>query len=160
MKHDEIYCTSIVRLSEIAGTFISRNNKSTDIDKSNDLKAVLQECIDTLSNYKDECKRIKKLGLFVNPGHIENMDIQEKLRTFKIFESAYIYYKIIHITVLIRIPNLPSFIKIKNEKDLQTVKQNKNKEIIEIYNTLVNTLVQDDSIAKIKLFIKKHTIPN
>ncbi|SMN21905.1 similar to Saccharomyces cerevisiae YER144C UBP5 Putative ubiquitin-specific protease, closest paralog of Doa4p but has no functional overlap [Maudiozyma saulgeensis] len=160
MKNDEIYCTSIVRLSEIAGTFISKNNKSNDSDKSNDLKAVLQECIDTLSNYKDECKRIKKLGLFTHPENISNVDTQEKLKIFKVFESAYIYYKIIHITVLIRIPNLPSFIKIKNEKDLHTIKQTKNKEIIEIYNTLVNTLVQDDSIAKIKLFIKKHTKPN
>ncbi|KAG0667095.1 ubiquitin-specific protease doa4 [Maudiozyma exigua] len=160
MKNDQIYCTSLVKLSEIAGEFISNSNakKSTNTyDNTNDLKIVLQECIDTLANYKDECKKIKKLQLFNDPEIILTMKHDDKLQIFKIFESAYIFYKIIHITILVRIPNMKSFIKIKNEKDLHTVKQSENKEIIEIYNTLVNTLVQDDSIAKIKLFIKKNS---
>ena len=156
MQPDRVTCASLAHLSDIAGTFISQNN-STNGEKSSDLKYLLQECVDTLSNYRDECKKIKKLGLFTSPESISRLEPKEKLKIFKIYESAYTYYKIIHITILVRIPNLPTFIQIRNEKDIHNSRQKKNLEIIEIYNTLVTTLLEDENIAKIKMFIKKNS---
>lgn len=155
-KSNEVYCASLTRLSEIAGTFISQNNQPSD-NKSNGLKYILQECINTLSNYRDECKKLKKLNLFNDPDSIMKLNKDERLRIYKIYESAYIYYKIIHIMVLVRIPNLPKFIEIKNYKDIQNNDQHKNKELIEIYNTIVNTLLEDKNVSNIKAFIKQHS---
>ncbi|GMM55340.1 ubiquitin-specific protease [Maudiozyma humilis] len=156
MKPDDVHCATLTHLSEIAGTFISQNNSSNG-EKSKDLKYILQECVDTFSNYRDECKKIKKLGLFANPESVSRLEPKERIKIFKIYETAYTYYKIIHITILTRIPKLPTFIQIRNEKDIPNARQKKNQEVIGIYNTLVTTLIGDENISKIKTFIKNNS---
>ena len=133
MRPDDVHCATLTHLSEIAGTFISQNNSSNG-EKSKDLKYILQECVDTFSNYRDECKKIKKLGLFANPESVSRLEPKERIKIFKIYETAYTYYKIIHITILTRIPKLPTFIQIRNEKDIPNARQKKNQEVIGIYN--------------------------
>ncbi|CCF57252.1 hypothetical protein KAFR_0C02590 [Kazachstania africana CBS 2517] len=138
------YCSSISRLSELAETFIFEDG-SRENSKNKSMKFLLQECVDTLSNYKDECKKLKRLQTD------SSIDINDKSRIFEIYESAYIYYKIVHIIILNRIPTLSEFQTIKNDKS-----NRKNQELMEIYNTLVSALAKDENIAQIKNFIKHH----
>ncbi|CCK69944.1 ubiquitin-specific protease DOA4 KNAG_0D01930 [Huiozyma naganishii CBS 8797] len=140
------YCSSLARLSEIAGKFILENEERSPQDSQN-LKLVLQQCIDTLSNYKDQGKRLKNLHL-----NGQRADAQ----VFELYESAYIYYKIMHLLVLSRIPNFIQFQTLKAKNGLSK----NEKELLDIYNTLVKTLLHDENITPIKMFIKAHSRPD
>lgn len=124
----------ISRLSGIADKFISQDETVPS------MKTSLQECIDTLANYQDECKKIKK-----STGNVSSSEL------YSFYESAYIYYKIIHIIVLNRIPNLSQFESAKSKN--ATIKE---RELIQIYNMLVKTLLSDDKIAHIKAYIRSN----
>ncbi|EDO18435.1 hypothetical protein Kpol_1032p28 [Vanderwaltozyma polyspora DSM 70294] len=122
----------IVRLSGIADKFVMQDATSSN------MKVSLQECIDTLANYQDECKKLKRNEPTLSPSE-----------RYSIYESAYIYYKIIHIMVLTRIPSLPQFSSAKSSDAT-----NEDKELMQIYNMLVKTLLSDEKIAQIKSYLR------
>lgn len=125
--------TPFHRLSDIACSVVDGNNQVN----SKDMKFLLQECINTLSNYKDECKKL------------QNMNYKDDL---KVYETAYVYYKIIHIIILTKIPKLSTFNEIKLKHNRKS-----ERELLDIYNTLVKTLLNDEKIAEIKNFIRCHS---
>ncbi|CCE62430.1 hypothetical protein TPHA_0C02770 [Tetrapisispora phaffii CBS 4417] len=137
----------IVRLSEIADKFISQDNKYTN------MKSSLQECIDTLANYQDECKKLKKLSVKNQQDDSDKKDINLLGDIYSLYESAYIYYKIIHIIVLNRIPNLQEFAHSKSQNATK-----EEEELLKIYNMLVKTLLNDDKIQHIKTYLRNNQV--
>ena len=134
------HCSSIQDLTQVAENFTNKKEQN-----GKDMGALLEECIDLLSNYKKECKQIKSARVEYNGKEDDS---------FKLFESAYVYYKIIHLIILSKIPNLNEFKSIKgNER-----KKSKDQELMQIYNTLVNTLLNDDMISDIKAHIKENSL--
>ena len=75
-----------------------------------------------------------------------------------IIQLNYIYYKMIHIIVTTNIPHLNEFAKIKLHKGSTNDGNSNNNtnefQLMNIYNTLLETLLKDENIAKIKNFIK------
>lgn len=100
---------------------------------------LLQVCLDTLEAYKDEYKSLKKNGEMS----------QEQV--YRIYESAYVYYKIVHNLVLNRIPNLTEFHQIKMRSNTS------DKKLMELYNMLVKSLLYDEKISSVKTFVKEHS---
>ena len=148
--HQSKYLT-IAQLTAIAESKINEfiiNDKRKD----RDLSSLLDKCIDILSIYKKNSKDIKSIIFSRNKGAVinSNSDITIQLN--------YIYYKIIHIIVTTNIPLLNEFSKAKLHKssnnDTNTSSNNNEFQLMNIYNTLLETLLSDENIAKIKNFIK------
>ncbi|QLG71101.1 hypothetical protein HG535_0B01390 [Zygotorulaspora mrakii] len=142
MKTEPIkkYCKGIPTLSRLAEKFVFQEDDFHN--RSNDMMTVLQHCLDTLEAYRDVYKKLK----------MERDGLTES-ELFEIYEAAYIYYKIVHINILNKLPNLQEF---------QTVKRQSNsndQKLMEIYNMLVKSLLNDDKIAQIKHFLREHCGP-
>ncbi|CAI4058043.1 hypothetical protein SKDZ_04G2930 [Saccharomyces kudriavzevii ZP591] len=142
---------TIAQLTAIAENKINEfimNGKSKD----RDLSSLLDKCIDILSDYKKYSKDIKDIISCRNKGAITstNYDITIQLN--------YVYYKIIHIIVTTKIPHLDEFAKVKLRKnshsDGNSNSNNNEFQLMNIYNTLLQTLLKDENITKIKNFIK------
>lgn len=134
------FCKSISTLSRLAEKFILQDDKLND--RNNDMTNVLQQCLDTLEAYQDEYKKLKMAG-----------DTLTKSELFDIYESAYVYYKIVHNTVLNKVPSLQEFEIVKKQNSLNDQK------IMEIYNMLVKSLLNDEKISHIKLFLRENANP-
>lgn len=166
------YCRSLTRLSDVAEQFIiddksdpQVHTKHGSLPQQRDLKFYLNQCIHILSNYKDQCKLLKdEYSVLLE----STQTIPDAPRLGKevltILESSYIYYKIIHIIILTKIPNLEEFKNIKGS--ISTSGKNKNdsnhrndKELLGIYNDLFKTLLNDENILQIKSILKKNCHP-
>ncbi|QID83412.1 ubiquitin-specific protease doa4 [Saccharomyces pastorianus] len=142
---------TIAQLTAIAETKINEfiiNGKTKD----RDLSSLLDKCIDILSIYKKNSKDIKVIISCRNKGAMTNSNYDIKI------QLNYIYYKIIHIIVTAKIPHLNEFAKIKSHKssknDGDSNSSNNEFQLMNIYNTLLETLLKDENITKIKNFIK------
>lgn len=129
------YCKSLQSLSDVAEKFVNQND---NLDKS--MKELLQDCIDTLSNYQSEIKKLKKLQ--DNPKNEDH---------FTIYEMAFVYFKIVSQIVLNKIPNLHEYTSSKS------VTSKQGNELLEIYNLLVKRLVTDQKIGEVKKFIRDNS---
>lgn len=136
MSSSKLRCKSMSKLSSIAEQFMTQDSRCGP-DAS--VMILLQVCLDTLEAYKDE---YKKLGP-------NNKMLQEQI--FQTYESAYVYYKIVHNLVLNRIPNLNEFHRIKMRTNTS------DRKLMEIYNMLVKSLLYDEKISDVKTFLKKHS---
>lgn len=134
------YCKSISKLSRIAEQFISQDDRD-DNSKQDDMMGLLQKCLDTLEAYQDAYRKLK-----------DNKTKLSQEELFEIYESAYVYYKIVHNTVLNQVPHLKGFQLVKKQSNTN------DRKLMEIYNMLVKSLLNDDKIAHIKMFIKEHSI--
>lgn len=174
------YCRSLSQLTNVAEQFIIDDlkldqqtlltSKSTNNNNNNklhlnqrDLKYYLNQCIHILSNYKDQCKLLKeKYNIFLSKENSNVLDeafIHLSKDIWIILETSYIYYKIIHIIILNKIPNLKEFINIKNgisNNNNNMSHLRKDKDLIEIYNDLLKTLLNDQNILQIKWLLKKN----
>ncbi|CAR30351.1 ubiquitin-specific protease DOA4 [Lachancea thermotolerans CBS 6340] len=142
MPHSEetrMFCKSLTQLSRIADQFVKQDGENLDME------TLLQECIDTLVNYQDECKKVRKLG----PGP----DTRDPA-VFEAYESAYVYYKIVSQIVLNKIPDLPQFVQAKD-----SAKSQKERGLLEVYNMLLKTLLTDEKIGELRKFLKDHSRP-
>ncbi|EJS44275.1 doa4p [Saccharomyces arboricola H-6] len=154
--HDENIRTrsrylTIAQLTAIAEIKINEfiiNGESKD----RDLSSLLDKCIDILSVYKKNSKDIKDVISCRNKGAISNAN------SGIIIQLNYIYYKMIHIIVTAKIPHLNEFAKIKSHRntnnDYNSNNNNNEFQLMNIYNTLLETLLKDENITKIKNFIK------
>ncbi|CCH61898.1 hypothetical protein TBLA_0F03610 [Henningerozyma blattae CBS 6284] len=133
------------RLSRIAEDFLMQ-----DHERNIDMRSLLQESVDTLANYHDECKKLKKYHNHTRNKSQSSANDDEDLYT--LYESAYIYYKIVHILISTTIPSLKNFSEIKsmNANDHE-------KEMFQIYNMLVKSLSNDEYILTIKNFIRNYS---
>lgn len=197
IQEDLYYCRSLSQLTAVAEQFIiddlkldqqtlltsklnnsSSNNNNNTKSRSNqrDLKYYLNQCIHILSNYKDQCKLLKeKYNIILskeNSNDLNNIFIHLSKDIWIILETSYIYYKIIHIIILNKIPNLKEFINIKIGVINNNVKYNNNnhnnsnsnsasyirkdRDLLEIYNELLKTLLNDQNILQIKWLLKKN----
>ena len=171
------HCKSLSQLSHIAGVLISQDDQAKRRMKSNgkaaggsEFKSLLQACVDSLSDYRDTCKKLQKLGI-LKKGKSNNNDNNSaaslpfpdiksnglRPEDLELLESAYVYYKIVHILVSTRIPNLQEFQNIKAAKNSGGDVSKTERELMEIYNTLLNTMLEDEYIGSIKNFIKTHS---
>ncbi|SCU99812.1 LANO_0F03796g1_1 [Lachancea nothofagi CBS 11611] len=140
MPHSQLarpHCKSATQLIQIADKFVKQDGGNQDME------TLLQECIDTLVNYQEECKKLRKWG--------HKPPIQDP-EVFETYEAAYVYYKIVSQLVLNKIPELPQFVKAKN-----SAKTEREKGLIELYNMLVKTLLTDEKFADIRKFIKDNS---
>ncbi|AMD21862.1 HFR007Wp [Eremothecium sinecaudum] len=139
MPHCEetrVWCRSMSQLSHLAEEFVKDNGSSVT-----DMKLLLQQCVDTLSNYQDECKKIKSI-----PWNGPSRDMCDA------FETAYVYFKIVSLIVLNKIPKLEEYSRAKTDSS------NANgKALLEIYNMLVNRLIKDEKITEIKKFVRENS---
>ncbi|SCU83647.1 LAME_0C05974g1_1 [Lachancea meyersii CBS 8951] len=133
-------CKSVAQLIKIADQFVQQ-----DAGKNQDMEMLLQECIDTLVNYQEECKKLRKWG---------SQHLPQNTEVFEAYEAAYVYYKIVSQLVLNKIPELPEFVHAKNKAETE-----REKGLIELYNMLVKTLLTDEKFAEIRKFIKDHSLP-
>lgn len=123
------------KLRHIAEDFIKE-------DQHKDLMSLLQECIDTLANYHDECKRISNA-------------VNEQTELISLYESAYIYYQIVHGLTSQVIPLTPQFIKAKNASHTGKDRSTHDRQLLEIYHTIVKELSKETNrIDQIKSFLK------
>ncbi|AAS53378.2 AFR007Wp [Eremothecium gossypii ATCC 10895] len=136
IQESRVWCRSISQLSHLAEQFVTENGT-----ESTDMKLLLQQCVDTLSNYQDECKKIKSVSKPVPSKEL-----------YDLYETAYVYFKIVSLIVLNKIPKLEEYARAKSDAVDRTGKQ-----LLEIYNMLVNRLVKDDRIAEIKRFVKENS---
>ncbi|CEP63067.1 ubiquitin-specific protease DOA4 LALA0_S07e01662g [Lachancea lanzarotensis] len=146
MPHKKIAqptCKSTTQLIHIADEFVKQ-----DDGKNQDMETLLQECIDTLVNYQEECKKLRRKGSQNSPQSLGSRD--ENI--FETYEAAYVYYKIVSQLVLNKIPELPEFLHAKNNAETQ-----REKGLIDLYNMLVKTLLTDEKFAEIRKFIKEHS---
>ena len=150
IRHRSKYLT-IVQLTAIAETKINEFIISGEA-KNRDLSSLLDKCIDILSIYKKNSKDIKNIISCRNKGAMINSNSD------MIIQLNYIYYKMIHIIVTTNIPHLNEFAKIKLHKGSTNDGNSNNNtnefQLMNIYNTLLETLLKDENIAKIKNFIK------
>lgn len=134
---NKLFCKSTTQLSAIVDSFVTQDGDD------HDMETLLQECVDTLVNYQEEVKKIKRIGA----GHtVRAKDV------VTCYESAFVYYKIVSQIVLNKIPGLEQFSKAK-----VAPRNDKEKGLMEIYNMLVKTLLTDEKIAEIRKFIKDHS---
>ena len=171
------YCRSLSRLTEIAEQFIIddlKSSRQTSLNNNNklssnqrDLKYYLNQCIHILSNYKDQCKLLKDKYnvLLLKDNNLDDLFTHFNKDIWIALETSYIYYKIIHIIILNKIPNLKEFLNIKN--NIYDGKHNNNntttnshfkkdRDLLEIYNDLLKTLLNDENILQIKWLLKKN----
>lgn len=132
-------CKSLARLSRIAEQFLEQDEKS-GVKHGDEMMGLLQRCLDILETYRDECKKLK--------GAQERLP-QDEL--FEIYESAYVYYKIVHNTVLNRVPSLRQFQVVKKQATTS------DKQLMEVYNMLVKSLLDDEKIGQIKAFLRENS---
>ncbi|SCU78303.1 LADA_0A04962g1_1 [Lachancea dasiensis] len=140
MPHSQVSrprCKSVNQLLKIADKFVQQDGPNQDME------TLLQEGIDTLVNYQEECKKLRKWG-----AHPSALDP----RVAESYEAAYVYYKIVSQLVLNKIPELPLFVQAKNSP-----KTEREKGLIEVYNMLVKTLLTDEKFAEIRRFIKDNS---
>ncbi|AET40567.1 uncharacterized protein Ecym_6184 [Eremothecium cymbalariae DBVPG len=135
IEETHIWCRPMSQLSHLAEQFVTENG--TD---ASDMKLLLQQCIDTLSNYQEECKKIKGMR-----GNVMTKEVYDS------YETAYVYFKIVSLIVLNKIPKLEEYGRAKSD-----LNQN-GKELLEIYNMLVNRLIKDEKISEIKKFVRGHS---
>ncbi|EDZ73173.1 YDR069Cp-like protein, partial [Saccharomyces cerevisiae AWRI1631] len=150
IRHRSKYLT-IAQLTAIAEAKINEFI-ITGKAKDQDLSSLLDKCIDILSIYKKNSKDIKNIISCKNKGAMISSN------SVMIIQLNYVYYKVIHIIVTTNIPHLSEFAKIKLHKstsDEGNGNNNNNEfQLMNIYNTLLETLLKDENIAKIKSFIK------
>ncbi|AQZ12312.1 DOA4 (YDR069C) and UBP5 (YER144C) [Zygosaccharomyces parabailii] len=130
-------CKSISKLSAVAEQFTTQDSRC---GPKADVMSLLQVCLDTLEAYKDEYKKMK------------SKDRLRREQLFEIYESAYVYYKIVHNLVLNRIPNLKEFHQVKRRTTVS------DRKLMEIYNMLVKSLLYDERIAGVKNFLKENGV--
>lgn len=135
-------CKTISRLSGIAEQFLTQDSKSSD-GKDQGMMSLLQRCLDILETYRDEYKRLKVGEANLTQGQI-----------YEIYESCYVYYKIVHNTVLKKVPGLKEFEVVKKQASLN------DQRLMEVYNMLVKSLLHDEKIVQIKAFIRQHSRPS
>lgn len=167
------YCRSLSRLSDVAEQFII--DEKTDqqvltkhgrLPQQRDLKFYLNQCIHILSNYKDQCKLLKdEYSILLETTQATPDAPRLGKQVLTILESSYIYYKIIHIIILTKIPNLEEFKSIKgsistNGKSKNDSSHRNDKELLGIYNDLFKTLLNDENILQIKSILKKNCHPS
>ncbi|SCU81529.1 LAFA_0C05578g1_1 [Lachancea sp. 'fantastica'] len=141
-KADQPKCKSTTQLIHIADEFVKQ-----DDGKNQDMETLLQECIDTLVNYQEECKKLRKRS-----SQSQQSSERSNESIFETYEAAYVYYKIVSQLVLNKIPELPEFMHAKNHAETQ-----REKGLIDLYNMLVKTLLTDEKFAEIRKFIKEHS---
>ncbi|QLQ79573.1 hypothetical protein HG537_0C02200 [Torulaspora globosa] len=134
-------CKTLARLSGIAEQFLVQDNVSNG-GKDQDMMGLLQRCLDILETYRDEYRKLKDGDLRLTQDQI-----------YEIYESCYVYYKIVHNTVLNKVPNLEEFQVIKKQANANDQK------LMEVYNMLVKSLLKDERIGHIKGFLKEHSMP-
>ncbi|CCD22525.1 ubiquitin-specific protease DOA4 NDAI_0A03680 [Naumovozyma dairenensis CBS 421] len=158
-RHPNNSCSTISHLTEVAESFISNDKERKKFFV--DMESSLQKSIDLLQSYKNITKIIKQNNINNN---IDNNTTTNNT-IIKNYEKAFIYFKIIHILVLNKIPNFDQFKLIKETKhnniqntETTTKKLKKNERINRKYMILlVKTLVNDEMFPKIKSFIKEHS---
>ncbi|KAL2708385.1 Ubiquitin carboxyl-terminal hydrolase [Kluyveromyces marxianus] len=134
-NNSDLYCKSLSQLSAVASKIVAEDVEDED------LKQLLAKCIDTLTIYKRD---MKKLGCVTSKTPVEQI--------YELYETLYVYYKIVSQIASQVIPSLPEFQKIK-----QSVKKDSNeRELLEIYSQLVSALANDKKIGEVKRFIKTH----
>ncbi|GAV50855.1 hypothetical protein ZYGR_0AD00380 [Zygosaccharomyces rouxii] len=136
MSSSKLRCKSISKLSNVAEQFMIQDSRCGPGAR---VMTLLQVCLDTLEAYKDEYKKLKR-----------NDEVSQE-QIYHIYESAYVYYKIVHSLVLNRIPNLNEFHQVKRRSNTS------DKKLMEIYNMLVKSLLYDEKISGVKTFIKEHS---
>ncbi|GAX67329.1 ubiquitin-specific protease [Saccharomyces cerevisiae] len=150
IRHRSKYLT-IAQLTAIAEAKINEFI-ITGKAKDQDLSSLLDKCIDILSIYKKNSKDIKNIISCKNKGAMISSN------SVMIIQLNYVYYKVIHIIVTTNIPHLSEFAKIKLHKSTSNEGNGNNNnnefQLMNIYNTLLETLLKDENIAKIKSFIK------
>ncbi|QID78596.1 ubiquitin-specific protease doa4 [Saccharomyces pastorianus] len=136
IRHRSKYLT-IAQLTAIAEAKINEFI-ITGKAKDQDLSSLLDKCIDILSIYKKNSKDIKNIISCKNKGAMISSN------SVMIIQLNYVYYN--------------EFAKIKLHKstsDEGNGNNNNNEfQLMNIYNTLLETLLKDENIAKIKSFIK------
>ena len=180
IDNQKLHCKSLSQLSHIAGVLISQDDQAKRRKNSSgkgggEFKSLLQGCVDSLSDYRDTCKKLQKLGILKagksadnsnsnnnnnNTSSLPFPDVKSnslRPEDLELLESAYVYYKIVHILVSTRIPNLQEFQNIKAAKNNGDDLSKTERELMDIYNTLLNTLLEDEYIGSIKNFIKAHS---
>lgn len=135
------HCKSLARLSRIAEQFLDQDESSSK-RKEDEMMSLLQRCLDILETYRDECRKLKN-----KEGRLSQDEV------FEIYESSYVYYKIVHNTVLNRVPNLRQFQVVKKQTNTN------DRQLMEIYNMLVKSLLHDEKIGQIKAFLKQNSKP-
>lgn len=136
------HCKTLARLSRIAEQFLDQDETSGK-RKDDEMMALLQRCLDILETYRDECKKLK-----TREGRLSQDELYET------YESAYVYYKIVHNTVLNKVPNLKQFQVVKKQTNTN------DRQLMEIYNMLVKSLLNDEKIGQIKAFLKENSKPD
>lgn len=134
-------CKTLARLSGIAEQFLLQDSNSSK-GRDQDMMSLLQRCLDILETYRDEYKKLKTGGRQLTQDQI-----------YEIYESSYVYYKIVHNTVLNKVPRLDEFQKIKKQANPN------DRKLMEVYNMLVKSLLHDERITHIKGFLKEHSRP-
>lgn len=130
------YCKPLGELSSIAYKVIH------DETETKDFKQLLSKCIDTLSIYKAESRKIECITKDTPRGQV-----------IELYESLYVYFKIVSQIASQVIPSLKEFQKAKvNAKN-----DSNYKELMGIYSKLVSALATDKLIAGIKKFLKDNS---
>lgn len=131
-------------MNELKRSNLKGKKKRNDHVSNNEMKYLLDKCLDQLGNFNEQARRIKR-----------NKDI-EVLKLEGVYVYAYFYYKIIHILVTSIIPNLPEFYKVRNGSQRKI--SNIESELLQIYNIILQTLISDDvvnTIHEVKSMIKR-----
>ncbi|KAL3233683.1 Ubiquitin carboxyl-terminal hydrolase 4 [Nakaseomyces bracarensis] len=121
----------------------SKKSTQKDFVSNNEMKYLLDKCLDHLGKLNEQSKLIKR---------VSDYD-EDKLQ---LYIDAYYYYKVIHILVTVIIPNLPDFQKVK--KDIHKKSSNIESELLQIYNIILQTLVGDEmleTVHKIKNVLRQ-----
>ncbi|CDO94650.1 unnamed protein product [Kluyveromyces dobzhanskii CBS 2104] len=129
-------CKSLTQLSGVASKVVAEDVEGEDF------KQLLAKCIDTLSVYKGELRKLSCVS-----------DSTPAAQFYQLNETLYVYYKIVSQIASQVIPKLPEFQRIKNSSK----KDAKDKELMEIYSRLVSALANDKRIGEVKKFIKSHS---
>lgn len=122
---DAVIMRTLKRTSSFSN---GKKPKGTDVT-NNEMKYLLDQCLDHLSKLNECTKAIRKKS----HGHL---DIQ--------YVHAYFYYKIVHILMTNVIPGLSEFQSLKN-----TIKKKAGSiesELLQIYNVILSSLISDETI--------------
>lgn len=137
LEHNsKLFCKSLSQLSAVASKVVAE-----DVEGEH-FKQLLAKCIDTLSIYKSELRKLSCASKDTPPSQI-----------YQLNETLYVYYKIVSQIASQVIPGLAEFQQIK----MNSKKDSKDKELLEIYSRLVSALANDKQIGEVKRFIKNHS---
>ncbi|QEU62667.1 Ubp5/Doa4 [Kluyveromyces lactis] len=134
--NSKLFCKSLSQLSAVASKVVAE-----DVEGEH-FKQLLAKCIDTLSIYKSELRKLSCASKDTPPSQI-----------YQLNETLYVYYKIVSQIASQVIPGLAEFQQIK----MNSKKDSKDKELLEIYSRLVSALANDKQIGEVKRFIKNHS---